>query len=64
MMAFTVSKEFKSAFYFCMNHFEVTGEELEFERQRVRDNYEEAQRCYLDIAKRLGHDTRLVKEAD
>lgn len=61
-MAFTVSKEFKSAFDFCMNHFEVTGEELEFERQRVRDNYEEAQRCYLDIARGHGHDPRMVKK--
>lgn len=62
-MAFTVSKEFKSAFDFCMEHFEVTGEELSFERQRVRENYEQAQRCYLDIAKGLGHDPKLVKEA-
>lgn len=64
-MTFTVSKEFKSAFDFCMNYFGTVNdkEELEFEKSRVRDNYERAQRCYFDIAKGLGHDTRLVKEA-
>ena len=60
-MAFTVSKEFKSAFEFCMSYYEVDGEELAYEKQRVRDNYEQAEICYLDIARRLGHDTGLVK---
>ena len=58
-----VSKEFISAFDFCMNYYGVTGEELDYEKQRVRDNYEEAQQCYLDIAKRFRHDSRLIEKA-
>lgn len=50
MMAFTVSKEFKKAFEMCIEYYEVTGEELVYEKRRVRDNYEQARRCYLDIA--------------
>lgn len=52
-MGFTVKKEFSEAFNRCMQHWNVTGDELEFERQRVRVNYLEAERCYLDIAARL-----------
>lgn len=52
-MAFTVSKEFKSAFDFCMDYYGVTGEELEYERQRVRENFEDAQKCYSSIAKTI-----------
>lgn len=46
----TVSKEFQAAFKSCMDHWEVTGEELEFEKERVRANYKEAERCFLSIA--------------
>lgn len=49
-MRVTVTKEFKKAFQLCMDHWEVTGEELEFEKERVRANYAEAERCYLSIA--------------
>lgn len=57
-----VSKEFISAFDFCMNYYGVTGKELDYEKQRIRDNYEEAQQCYLDIARGHGHDPRMVKK--
>jgi len=46
-MAITVSKEFRTAFNFCMEKYGVIGEELEFEKKRVRENYEDAERCYL-----------------
>jgi len=49
----TVTKEFKAAFKKCMDTYEVTGEELEQEKQRVRENYEQAKICYLDIASRI-----------
>lgn len=45
--------EFKEAFALCMDYYEVTGEELEFEKVRVRANYQEAERCYLSIAEGL-----------
>lgn len=48
-MAITVTKEFRTAFNFCMEKYGVTGEELEFEKARVRENYEDAERCYLSI---------------
>jgi hypothetical protein len=48
-MSITVSKEFITAFNFCMKEYGVIGEELEFEKQRVRENYEDAERCYLAI---------------
>ena len=50
IMAITVSKEFKAAFNLCMKHYECTAEEIEFEKQRVRANYRDAERCYLSIA--------------
>lgn len=46
-MAITVSKEFRTAFNFCMVHYEVVEPELSFEKQRVRDNFEHAEKCYL-----------------
>ena len=49
MSKITVSKEVLAAFNFCMEKYGVIGEELEFERQRVRENYEDAERCYLSI---------------
>jgi hypothetical protein len=48
-MSITVTKEFRTAFNFCMEKYGVIGEELEFERQRVRENYEQAEMCYLSI---------------
>ncbi len=63
-MAFTVDREFKEAFDMCMEYYEVTGEELEYEKSRVRANFEEAQRCYLDIAEGMRNaNAGLVKEA-
>ncbi len=49
-MSITVTKEFRKAFKKCMDYYGVTGEELETEKQRVRDNYEQAEKCYLSIA--------------
>lgn len=46
---FTVSKEFITAFNFCIEKYGVTGEELEYEKSRVRENYDQAERCYLSI---------------
>lgn len=48
-MSITVTKEFREAFNFCMGKYGVIGEELEFEKARVRENYEDAERCYLAI---------------
>jgi hypothetical protein len=48
-MAITVSKEFITAFNFIMEKYGVIGEELDFEKSRVRENYEDAERCYLSI---------------
>lgn len=53
MQQITVSKEFKAAFNLCMNHYEINGEELEFEKQRVRKNFKDAQICYSSIAKTI-----------
>lgn len=63
-MTFTVNREFKEAFDICMEYYEVTGEELEFEKSRVRANFEQAQICYLDIAEGLRYaSTGMAKEA-
>lgn len=48
-MAITVSKEFLEAFNFVMEKYGVIGEELENEKVRVRENYEDAERCYFAI---------------
>ena len=48
-MAITVSKEFLEAFNFVMEKYGVIGEELEYEKSRVRENYEQAELCYLSI---------------
>lgn len=50
MMKITVTKEFKEAFSLCMKHYECTVEEIEYEKQRVRANYADAERCYLAVA--------------
>lgn len=52
-MTITVTKEFRAAFNKVMDKYEVTGDELEQEKQRVRENYQEAEICYLDIASRI-----------
>lgn len=52
-MQITVTKEFRRAFAKCMEFYGVTGEELEYEKQRVRENYADAEKCYIDIAKVL-----------
>lgn len=49
-MAITVTKEFITAFNLCMEEYGVIGEELAFEKQRVRENFEDAARCYFAIA--------------
>jgi len=48
-MSITVSKEFITAFNFCMEKYGVIGEELDYEKARVRGNYEDASKCYLSI---------------
>ena len=53
MQKITVSKEFKTAFNLCMKHYECTAEEIEFEKQRVRKNFKDAQICYSSIAKTI-----------
>jgi len=49
-MRVTVTKQFKKDFDLCMKHYEVTGEELDYEKARCRENMEEATRCYESIA--------------
>ena len=44
-----VSRDFKNAFDFVMDYFQVEGEELEYEKSRVRENYPEANQFYLAI---------------
>jgi len=44
------SKQFMDDFKLCMEYYEVEIEEAKFERNRVLENYEEAQRCYSVIA--------------
>lgn len=63
-MAMKVSKKFIEAFELCMKHWNVTGEELEFERQRVRANYTEAERCYLSIASGIGGTGSVLDKKD
>jgi len=48
-MAITVTKEFRTAFNYCMEKYGVIGDELDFEKTRVRENYEQAELCYLSI---------------
>jgi len=52
-MPITVSKEFKEAFNLCMKHYECTAEEIEYEKQRVRANYADAEMCYLAVAENI-----------
>lgn len=53
IMAITVTAQFKAAFDLCVAYYEVTGDELKFETDRVRQNYEEASKCYMSIASGL-----------
>ena len=52
-MQITVSKEFRAAFAKCMEFYEVDDAETGYEKQRVRENYADAERCYVDIAGKL-----------
>jgi len=52
----TVTKEFRQAFKKCMGYYECTAEEVEFEKQRVRANYSDAERCYLSIAEEINNE--------
>ncbi len=58
----TVSKEFLNDFDFVMKYYNVTGQELEQEKQRVRDNFEVAKECYTSIAKALRSLTAFHKD--
>lgn len=50
-----ITKEFVDDFNFCMAYYGVMPDEIEFEKQRCRDNIEEAKRCYSSIANELRH---------
>ena len=50
-----ITKEFIEDFNYCMQYYKVTPEEIEFEKQRCRENVEEAKRCYYSIANELRH---------
>lgn len=50
----TVTKEFLQAFKKVMVFYECTAEEIELEKQRVRENYKDAEICYLSIAGKIG----------
>lgn len=52
-MAITVTKEFRKAFKKCMDEYKCTEDEIEYEKARVRANYQEAERCYLSIAESI-----------
>lgn len=59
-----ITQEFKKDFYLCIKHWEVSGEELEFEKNRVRKNYLEAERCYASIAGKLRNGSFIEKVID
>lgn len=48
-----LSKQFVDDFNMVMKYYNVAGDELELEKQRVRDNPEDAIACYTDISKKL-----------
>lgn len=48
-----VSRKFIEDFDYCMKFYEVTGKELEFEKERCGANMAEAERCYESVAARL-----------
>jgi len=52
-MSITVTKEFRKAFKRCMDEYKCTEDEIEYEKARVRANYQEAERCYLSIAESI-----------
>lgn len=45
-----VSKEFMADFELSMKHYECNQDEIDYEKQRVRENYEDAAVCYKAIA--------------
>lgn len=48
-----VSAEFIESFNLCMDYYEVPIDEIEYEKERVRKNYEDACKCYMDIAAKI-----------
>jgi hypothetical protein len=48
-----VSRKFLDAFQKCMDYYECTAEEIEFEKKRIRADYRNAEICYLSIAERV-----------
>lgn len=44
-----VSKKFFDAFQKCMDYYECTAEEIEFEKKRIRSDYRNAEICYLSV---------------
>lgn len=48
-----VSAEFIESFNLCMDYYECTDEEIDYEKKRVRKNYEEAYECYMAIAEEI-----------
>lgn len=61
-MAITVTKEFRKAFKKCMDEYKCTEDEIEYEKARVRANYQEAERCYLDIARGLSENQDIRRD--
>ena len=53
-----VSKEFMDAFELCMQTYDVTGDELEYEKERVRKSLADANQCYISIARGILEDER------
>ena len=47
------SKEFIQVFDMVMKHYECTPEEVEQAKEAVRNDYENAEICYLEIAKEI-----------
>lgn len=45
-----VSLRFREAFDLCMAYYGCSMYEIEYEKQRARDNYTEAEKCFISIA--------------
>ncbi len=64
----TVSPEFIKDFNLCMDYFQVSDEEIIFEKERVRNNYKEALLSYKKTAEmielilrmNIKHDNRAI----
>lgn len=50
-----ITKEFVEDFNFCMEYYGVDPKEIEYEKQRCRENVEAAKQCYASIANELRH---------